>query len=213
MRKNVNQKRGTRKQLQNILIICEGEKTEPQYFKSFIPADRVASDVRVFIRGDGYNTMSLVDSAIEEKRKFSVGYDKVYVVFDCDGFPKFNEAITRAQNEGMIPIWSNDAFELWFVLHAKHITASQPRDQYARQISSFIGQKYDKSTNNMRELLNKQPTTEAKQKGISNEEVAIQRAKQLAEQAQEEYGSNYAKQNPCTMVYALVEELRRLFED
>ena len=38
--------------LSNLLIYCEGEKTEPNYFRSF----RIAREVV----GEGYNTLSLV---------------------------------------------------------------------------------------------------------------------------------------------------------
>lgn len=41
------------------LIVCEGEKTEPLYFRAF----PVAADVQVDVRGEGANTTSLVQAA------------------------------------------------------------------------------------------------------------------------------------------------------
>ena len=45
---------------QRFLIVCEGSKTEPQYFEQF----RVPGLV-VKVEGIGMNTLSLVDKAIE----------------------------------------------------------------------------------------------------------------------------------------------------
>jgi hypothetical protein len=46
------------------LIVCEGEKTEPYYFKSF-PVDPTV--IKLDIKGEGKNTKSLVEKAIELK--------------------------------------------------------------------------------------------------------------------------------------------------
>ncbi len=45
---------------QRFLIVCEGEKTEPNYFRSF----RVPKAV-VDVRGVGRNTVSLIRKALE----------------------------------------------------------------------------------------------------------------------------------------------------
>ena len=55
-------KRGSTKK--RILIVCEGEKTEPNYFLCF----RVSSAV-VEVVGEGYNTVSLVERAISKRDK------------------------------------------------------------------------------------------------------------------------------------------------
>lgn len=48
------------------LIVCEGEKTEPNYFRSF-PVDTKV--IKLDIKGEGKNTKSLVKKAIEWKNK------------------------------------------------------------------------------------------------------------------------------------------------
>ena len=45
------------------LIVCEGEETEPNYFKAF----RLSS-ARVWVHGLGFNTDSLVEEVIKEKK-------------------------------------------------------------------------------------------------------------------------------------------------
>ena len=42
------------------LIVCEGEKTEPNYFRSF-PVNK--NLIRLDIKGEGKNTKSLVEKA------------------------------------------------------------------------------------------------------------------------------------------------------
>ncbi len=60
-----DRKVATRELRQRFLIICEGEKTEPNYLKSF----RVPKDV-IDVRGFGYNPSKLVETA---KELFSEG--------------------------------------------------------------------------------------------------------------------------------------------
>ena len=83
-----------------ILIICEGKNTEPSYFRQF----RLSSATIEAI-GEGFNTLSLVNRAIELSRKNR--YDKKWVVFDRDPNPDnpsqasdFNEAIKLAHING-----------------------------------------------------------------------------------------------------------------
>jgi hypothetical protein len=57
----------TRELIERFLIVCEGEKTEPNYFKSF----RVPKDV-IDIYGLGANTISLVKEAIKLRDAYSI---------------------------------------------------------------------------------------------------------------------------------------------
>lgn len=101
----------TRELRERFLIVCEGGKTEPNYFKSF----RVPKNV-IDIYGLGANTTSLVEEAIKLKNKDG-GYDQVWCVFDRDSFPKqnFNAAISSAKAQGIQVAYSNEAFELWYL--------------------------------------------------------------------------------------------------
>jgi hypothetical protein len=103
---------GTR-QLRIILIVCEGSKTEPNYFRSFPENPRVYDEID--IQGTGYNTVSLVQKAIQlkdEARKNHKPYQEVRCVFDRDSFPweSFNEAIALAKREKIRCAYSIEAF-------------------------------------------------------------------------------------------------------
>jgi hypothetical protein len=102
---------------QSILIVCEEEKTEPNYFKAF----KVTS-ANVVVIGLGTNTVKLVSSTIALKElalKKEITYDQVWCVFDRDSFSKtdFNNALLLALQNGIEVAYSNEAFEVWYLLH------------------------------------------------------------------------------------------------
>ena len=105
------------RELRRILIVCEGEKTEPNYFRKF-PDNPEVYD-RIDIHGTGYNTISLVNEAIklkEEARNRREPYIEVWCVFDKDDFSdeQFRNAIILAEKNKIECAYSIEAFELWF---------------------------------------------------------------------------------------------------
>ncbi|WP_009630758.1 RloB family protein [Synechocystis sp. PCC 7509] len=179
----------TREIKQRFLIVCEGAKTEPNYFKSF----RVPKVV-IEIQGLGENPSKLVQSANELKSQDE--YDQVWCVFDRDDWTKedFNNAISSAKKYGFKVAYSNEAFELWYVLHFEFLNTGIPRNDYIKKLTSLLGKKYQKnSTTIYDDLLDKQ-------------DIAIKRAKKLLE----EYEPSKPEQdNPSTTVHLLVEQLKR----
>jgi len=115
------------------LIVCEGTKTEPNYFdgavKAFNQEFEEKHRLKVDIIGKGMNTVSLVKSVeelqdkIDDYRQKELPYGKIFVVFDKDSFAPalFNEAIDMCCRSGYIPLWSNQAIEYWFLLHFHYI--------------------------------------------------------------------------------------------
>ncbi len=90
----------------SILIVCEGENTEPSYFNQF----RITS-AKVKSVGVGYNTVSLVHRAFELAQQGN--YDRIWCVFDKDDFKDedFNNAIQIAEADNFGIAYSNQAFE------------------------------------------------------------------------------------------------------
>ena len=77
------------------LIVCEGEETEPNYFKAFekeLPPYTL--DIQTW--GTGRDPLGVVNAAIELNKRSKK--DSVWVVFDKDDFPakNFNAAIKKA---------------------------------------------------------------------------------------------------------------------
>lgn len=189
--------RGAPKEL--FLIVCEGEKTEPNYFKKFrLPADVYVSDVDVY--GVGAVTESLVRETIKIRQviKKSVGktYDQVWCVFDKDDNPaeQFNRALALADREGIKVAYSNEAFELWYLLHFNYIDSVTSRAQYKRKLSHRLGQPYIKNSEDMYDKL------------LSRQQDAIRNADRLLKS----YGFHKpCDDNPCTLVHHLVIELNK----
>lgn len=203
---NSERKQGTRDQIVRFLIVCEGEKTEPNYFKAFI--DNRRSEVKeVNVKGCGCSTCQLINEAkkIREKleRERPVSFDRVWLVFDKDEFKDFNKAIEDAKKEGMNCAWSNQAFELWYVLHFQYLDTGVDRKQYIEMIEDKVRKaskskkfKYKKNDVGFYQILQEH----------GDEEQAIKRAQKLREIRGEE--KNYAAHNPRTEVDLLVDELR-----
>ncbi len=128
-----SRRQGNRPKRRNILIVCEGEKTEPNYFESFRRKLVGGEGDRVCVVGLGDNTLSLVEKAkeiVEERRRSDQPpFYHVWVVFDKDEFPDehFDNSVYSIEQEdakfkaGVAPhwhaAWSNEAFELWYLLH------------------------------------------------------------------------------------------------
>lgn len=171
------------------LIVCEGSKTEPCYFSSFRIPKRI-----VDIEGLGANTGSVVDEAIRLS-KLNV-YNEVWCVFDRDSFKKqaVNSAIGKAVNNGLKVAFSNESFELWYVLHFCYLDGALDRHQYCEKLNGFLGGEYEKNSSQMYEkLLDRQPT-------------AIKNAKLLEKKI---INQSWANRIPYTGVHVLVQRLNK----
>jgi hypothetical protein len=171
------------------LIVCEGEKTEPNYFKAFPTNTRVLS---VQIEGTGCNTVSLVRRAIEKKD--GDDYDEVWCVFDKNSFStqQVNRAIQLAQNNNIQVAFSNEAFELWYLLHYHYFNTAITRNDYVDRLTNLLGSRYEKNRCDIYDLL----------KDMTD--VAIANANRLLDQYKPR---RPAHDNPCTTVHLLVQRL------
>ncbi len=179
---------------QSFLIVCEGEKTEPNYFKSF----RLHAAF-VVVKGCGANTKSLINETlkiIRKEKKNGITYDQVWCVFDRDDFPlqNFNAAIDMAQKKGIKTAYSNESFELWYLLHFQYYDSSLSRHQYRNMLKKHLKHAYRKNSLSMYKEL------------FPNQEKAIKNAEKLFKSYQ---SPNPGKDNPSTTVHLLVKELNR----
>ena len=192
----------TRIEREYILIVCEGIKTEPNYFVA-LRKELPKNTVEVSIHGEGANTLSLVDRAQQikksrENRDFQ--FDQVWVVFDRDSFEAsdFDNAINKAESHGMKCAWSNEAFELWYILHFENRITGMSRTDYKGKLSGLLNETYKKNDLEMYEKL--------KVKGNQNQ--AINWAKSLHDNFKNS-GIPPSSSNPCTTVYELVQALNK----
>lgn len=187
------------------LIVCEGEKTEPAYFEAF-PRKNVMHRVVIKCENSGKKTaaMQVVNKAIALKEKSKDKYDSVWAVFDKDENTDadFLAAIKKAEEHGIKTAWSNEAFELWYVLHFIPLEASLPRKEYENKIETAISSKLPKGKKYSYSKIAKDMYSKMSEHG--NQSNAIKHAKKLVNKHN---CKNYCSHNPCTMVYKLVEEL------
>ena len=188
-RRSLQRRVNVRELRQRFLIVCEGEKTEPNYFSSF----RVPKAV-IKVRGIGENTVRLVERAVRLMKEDD--YDQVWCVFDKDEFPpqNFNAALRLAERHGIKVAHSNEAFESWYVLHFNYHQSATARHLYVEMLTKRMGVPYEKNRLDMYERLE------------AHQETAIRNAEKLL--------SNYdpprpAQDNPSTTVHLLVQELNR----
>ena len=173
-----------------ILIVCEGEKTEPEYFRSF----RVTTSI-VTVYGVGANTNALVEVAISLQKREGP-FEQVWCVFDRDSFPSghFKNAISEARRNNIQVAYSNEAFELWYVLHFDYLDAAVDRYHYVDRLSTLLGVKYQKNSATMYDTL------------LPRQQQAIRNAEKLLATYDP---SDPEKDKPSTTVHLLAQELNR----
>ncbi len=177
----------------SFLIICEGKETEPNYFNAF----KVKS-AQITVIGTGFNTISLVEEAskkVKEYKNDGMLFNQVWCVFDRDDFHEhFNEAILKARKKGFHVAYSNEAFELWYLLHFIYFDSNINRKAYIEKLNKHISKPYQKNDTEMYNILK------------PRQAFAIKNAKKLLSK----YSlKNPNKEEPSTTVHELVEQLNR----
>lgn len=195
----------TRDKIVRFLVVCEGERTEPNYFKELVK-DRYSEVRSEEIVGEGRSTCALVKKTEEIRarleRQRQLTFDRVWVVFDKDDFNDFNEAIELASKRGFCAAWTNEAFELWYLLHFVYLDAAISRADYIQKLEAEIQKfpgyevfRYKKNDEGIYRLL----------QTIGNENQAKLHAQRLRKFF--EHSHDFKSHKPCTYVDLLVEEL------
>lgn len=111
-----------------VLIVCEGIKTEPNYFEALIDDLQLnTANVKVSNNTAGSSPRSVVKFALNEYKK-DKKYDKVYCVIDKDRHETYLEAldiirrVPLQKRREIHAITSVPCFEFWFLLHYKATT-------------------------------------------------------------------------------------------
>lgn len=188
----------------SILIVCEGTKTEPNYFKSFTMLQQGIFVYEVEVKGIGRGTTEVLDKAIFLKKRNR--YDRVWAVFDKDDFTSndFNAAIIRGKNNGISVAWSNEAFELWYLYHFQNVITGVSRNDYQDKISAAVNASTKYKAKNKYKYAKNDPANFR----IVTTYGSVDDAIKFAERKHKEYLDEcYATHNPCTTVYMLVRQL------
>jgi hypothetical protein len=189
-RKQLERKLNQRASFDRILIVSEGDKTEPNYFNEIRKFHRFpTANVLVLPSDKGTAPIQVVEYAAElfrkgdpHKRIQPRAFEQVFAVFDRDDHESYFDALRLA--ESLDQKLKNDAkqlvrfhaiasvpcFELWLLLHYENIRAPLHRDEVLQRLHRHFPD-YTKGASNVfdatRNLL----------------DIATQRAKALAAQS------------------------------
>lgn len=107
------------------LIVSEGTKTEPHYFRDLLDDLGIRPQMVRIAPNDGVSPDRVVARALvlyAEDAAAGDAFDMVYCVFDRDMHTTFDAAVQRtkdlsAQGKPFVAITSNPCFEVWLLLH------------------------------------------------------------------------------------------------
>ncbi len=164
-RTQLERKLGRRASYDRILIVSEGSKTEPNYFREIRAAHRLHT-ANVEVRPSELGTApikvvqfakELFESGDRHKSIQPRAYEQVYAVFDRDDHDSYFNALRLAESlDGKLKndakqivrfraIASVPSFELWLLLHYEDVQAPCHRDEVIRRLKQHI-QGYEKGT-------------------------------------------------------------------
>jgi hypothetical protein len=204
--------------LEYYLIVCEGQKTEPQYFeaiKNLINAQynhRIeVKQVVIDIRGEATNTLFLLERAKQYIDELKGQVTRVWLVYDKDDFPpdRFDttqyEAERLSDDEIMFSVaWSNQCIEYWFLLHFENLQSNIKREEYLRKLDKHFKNnglgRYQKNRSDLFKILRE----------YGDLKLAIRWAKQ---RMADHDGKTPSQSVPATRVHELIEELLRYIPD
>lgn len=152
MRK-LERKQNKRAPYDRILIVCEGSKTEPNYFKEIKSQYRLhPANVQIH-PSKGTSPLQVVEYAEKIFKEGDLGnritkraFDQIYAVFDRDEHQTYLDALTKADSlcreiknddNKLIPFYaipSNPCFEFWLLLHFKDVKALFHRNEVMKKL-------------------------------------------------------------------------------
>lgn len=101
--------------------------------------------VTVKVIGLGDNTVSLFNRARRITEADEDGYTQVWVAYDKDDFPAqdFNAVVDLCASASCDEVvyraaWTNEAFELWYILHFDYMDSALGRGSYEPKLSSYL---------------------------------------------------------------------------
>ena len=109
----------SREPYDRVLIVCEGECTEPLYFQDLTARYRL-STANIIVMGSGADPRTVVQTAKRLRNRESrrgETYDRVYCVFDRNEHATFDAACDEARANNICLARSWPCFEFWLRLH------------------------------------------------------------------------------------------------
>lgn len=199
-----------------ILIVCEGEVTEVDYFENVRSISNLSNvDIEICGKECGSSPTSVVKFALDRSKVEGPqdlgGYDKVFCVFDRDSHPDFerakgqiiaaNKPRSTFRGGSIEAIWSVPCFEVWLVMHF-----SNSRAPYAASGGLSVGQSVTRAlrAHSPFESFEKRLNAEQLKALNAHHATAMKHAKAAYADYQET-----GEPNPSTNIFILITEILR----
>lgn len=126
--KDLRRSKSDRVERDKVLIVTEGEKSEPDYFNRLISSLGLTT-AKVRVSGEGGSAPISVFQAAQDILDRDDDYEQVYVVFDRDDHTTYDDAVNKVlglakrksfRKKIVEAITSVPCFEVWFRLHASN---------------------------------------------------------------------------------------------
>jgi hypothetical protein len=228
--------------LPTFIIFCEDQVSELIYFKYFEtphikvnPIGGQKSKMENVIRAIAHCISEDLMEYVDGNPKIKAKDTQIWCAFDRDieddltkrqqGNISFDEGVNIASSRGIKVAWSNDAFELWVLLHFEDVDpankAYENRDYYYERLTGIFKGLPDPGDHLKKALVHKtfNYKTDLKQERnfrnivrpemISKTRNAIARANRLADH-HAAFGLPAHQKVPCTLVHELIAELIRV---
>lgn len=124
-KQDLARRKATLAERRRILIVCEGEKTEPLYLRALV-ADLGLTTAEVEVCGECGSAPKSVVEFGESKLESDSDFELIFFVFDRDAHADYNAALglingfkgqRRFKGKTVAAITSVPCFEIWFLLH------------------------------------------------------------------------------------------------
>ncbi|WP_020475957.1 RloB family protein [Zavarzinella formosa] len=187
--------RGVRDLEKRFLIVCEDDKSAPNYFNALKKHyNLTASSIRIAGSGGKTQPIQVVERAIEIKemnnKTEDEPFDQIWCVIDGDYGSKINNARNKAKANDIKLAISTKCFEYWVLLHfEENDTATMDCDGMVHVLKDHLTD-YQKGSCDFCEVVTR--ATEACTRAEKLRKPGIDR------------GDKPEDQNPCSEVYLLV---------
>jgi len=183
---------------QSILIALEDKKSSRFYFEELVKDKKINV---ICVPHNGSSPHSVIEG-IEKYLKNNLEHKpkKSWIVIDRDSFPlnDFNGTIEQARQKNICVAYSNEAYELWLLLHLKDVTTHSTRAKINKELNDEFKNNYNieysKAKRDVYTILK------------SKQNQAIQRAQKLLKKWEKDEGKLIPhKHNPSTTIHYLVQ--------
>lgn len=221
-----------KKTVKDIIIACEDKESSPTYFQmiidKLIEQKLITQDSFVIAKHNHTNPSGVLKDLKNYESKTGKKYsdfDYKWIVIDRDkervnggghSIEDFNKTLqiakSKRSNFNVEVAYSNDSFELWYLLHFVYRVTALERDDILKEVIKYLKaknpHKFIKLDN--KTIKQKNYTKLIFEELLELQDTAINNANKLLEKYGEEH--NPEKDNPSTTVHKLVEILNSLFE-